>query len=357
MKTKSTQSKFLFALATILCCIISINSFGQCSMPSGLNVTGITVSEATLNWTAVPQAAGYNIQYRVVGTPSWTTMTSTIESLTISSLNSSSNYEWQVQTDCGHSILSGFKVDNFTTLTMACDIPTGLNSTGITTTSATLGWDALTNVAGYNIRYRVVGMQTWSVMASSAASITVSSLTPATTYECQVQSDCGGAYQSYFSKPISFNTLPSASGCNVIPTALSAVSSSATSALLNWTGAADDGTNYSAYSYVIQYRVAGTQIWSITNSSVPSVTLSGLTPSASYEWMVSTDCGNANNRSAFSAISTFSVSDLSQNGNSYITTVPNASNPATQSAMFISSGSVASDAQIVLDWLAAHGIH
>jgi hypothetical protein len=233
---------------------------------------------------------------------------------------------------------------------------TVLNVTGVTLTDATLNWTAVAGAQGYNVRYRLSGNATWTEMYSTTPSLTVSSLTPATTFECQVQTVCAGGGKSYFCKPASFNTL-SASGCNVIPAALSAVSSTSTSALLHWTGGADDGTANVSYSYVIQYRIAGTQIWSIANSSVPSVTLSGLSPSASYEWMVSTNCGNANNRSAFSVIATFSTLGSSQSASQYITTVPNANNPSTRSAMFLSSGSSATDAQIVHDWLAAHGIH
>jgi hypothetical protein len=334
-----------------------------CSVPAGLNTTGITLSDATMNWTIVPGAVGYNIQYRLVGAPSWTSSSSwtlssaTTASLTVSSLIAGS-YEWQVQTDCGNSYVSGFSaVDNFSPLAQpVCNTPTGLNVTGVTLTDATLNWTTDAGAQGYNVHYRSSGSATWIDLYSTTPSLALSSLTPATSYECQVQIVCaGGAGKSYFCKPASFNTL-SASGCNVVPSALSAVSSSSTSALLSWTGGVDNGTGYAAYSYVIQYRVAGTQTWSITNSSVPSVTLSGLSP-VSYEWMVSTDCGNSNNRSAFSAMATFSMSSLLQNVNSHISTVPNASNPSTHSAMFQSSGNAATDAQIVHDWLAAHGIY
>ncbi len=334
-----------------------------CDVPAGLNTTGITLTDATMNWTIVSGAAGYNIQYRIVGAPSWTSSSSwalssaTTASLTVSSLPAGS-YEWQVQTDCGSSGVSGFSaLDNFSTLAQpVCNMPNGLNITGATLTDATLSWTAVAGVQGYNVRYRLSGNATWTEVYSSTPSLTVSSLTPATTYECQVQTVCTGGDKSYFCKPASFNTL-SASGCNVIPTALSAVSSSATSALLSWIGGVDDGTGYAAYSYVVQYRVAGTQTWSVTNSSVPFVTLSGLSSSASYEWMVSTDCGNSNNRSAFSAIATFSMLGSSQSASQYILTIPDASNPSTRSAMFLSSGSSSTDAQIVHDWLAAHGIH
>src|SRR5258706_9636109 len=334
-----------------------------CSVPAGLNTPGITLTDVTMNWTIVSGAAGYNIQYRIVGAPSWTSSSSwalssaTTASLTVSSL-APGNYEWQVQTDCGSSSVSGFSaLDNFSPLAQpVCDMPAGLNVTGVTLTDAILSWTAVAGVQGYNVRYRFSGNATWTEVYSTTPSLTVSSLTPVTTYEVQVQTVCAGGGKSYFCKPGSFNTL-SASGCNVIPTAVIAVRSSATSSLLSWVGGVDDGTAYTTYSYVIQYRVAGTQAWSVTNSSVPSVTLSGLSPSSNYELRVSTDCGNSNNRSAFSAIATFSMLSSGQGASQYITTIPNASNPSTQSAMFLSTYSLAPAVHIVHDWLVAHGIY
>src|SRR6185436_20484078 len=108
-----------------------------CSVPSGLNTTGITLSDATMNWTIVPGAVGYNIQYRLVGAPSWTSSSSwTLSSATEASLTVSSlapgNYEWQVQTDCGNSSVSAFSaVSNFSPLAQqVCNTPSGLHVTG-----------------------------------------------------------------------------------------------------------------------------------------------------------------------------------------------------------------------------------
>src|SRR4026207_545078 len=100
MKTKTKPHSFLIVLAFILCCVISLNSFGQtpCDPPSGLISTGITTSDATLSWTAVPGVVQYNVMYQEVGSPSAITVSTTTESITINLLNASSNYEWQVQT-------------------------------------------------------------------------------------------------------------------------------------------------------------------------------------------------------------------------------------------------------------------
>src|SRR5207247_2639514 len=77
-----------------------------CSVPTGLSTTGITATNAMLNWTAVTGAAGYKIQYRQVASSSWVSLASAANAVSVSSLTSSTNYEWEVQADCGNSNFS-----------------------------------------------------------------------------------------------------------------------------------------------------------------------------------------------------------------------------------------------------------
>lgn len=67
---------------------------------SSLTATGITQTGATLNWTApTGTISSYTLQYRVVGAPSWTTVTgipSNTYTLTAGTLTASSSYEWSV---------------------------------------------------------------------------------------------------------------------------------------------------------------------------------------------------------------------------------------------------------------------
>ena len=96
-----------------------------CVTPTGLTATSITTTSALLNWGAASGAASYNIQYRQVGTTTWSNTTSTTTSVTITGLLASTNYEFQVQTVCsgtGTSSWSGSA--DFTTLRST----TGLNS-------------------------------------------------------------------------------------------------------------------------------------------------------------------------------------------------------------------------------------
>ena len=52
-----------------------------CSIPANLSTTGITSAAATFSWSAVSGAASYNVRYRVVGTTTWSSGTTTTTSL------------------------------------------------------------------------------------------------------------------------------------------------------------------------------------------------------------------------------------------------------------------------------------
>lgn len=94
---------------------------GTCNVPDGLNATGITTTAATLNWNAATGAVSYNIQYRMVGAGVWNTTTSATTSKMISGLNASTNYEFQVQSDCGSGNTSAYSASsNFSTNAAGC---------------------------------------------------------------------------------------------------------------------------------------------------------------------------------------------------------------------------------------------
>ncbi len=95
----------------------------SCIGVGGLNASAITTTTATLNWSANPSAAGgYNVQYRVVGAPTFTAFAGnpvTVgTSVNIAGLLPSSTYEFQVQTVCaGVGNTSSFSASsNFNTL-------------------------------------------------------------------------------------------------------------------------------------------------------------------------------------------------------------------------------------------------
>lgn len=189
----------------------------SCGTPSGLSATNVTSSSATLNWSAVTGATSYNVQYRPLGiTGNWTATTSTGTSVGISGLTASASYEFQVQANCNGTLSSFSASGNFTTsgTGTTCGTTSGLSASNITSSSATLNWAAVSGATGYNVQYRSLGTVSlpWNTTTATGTSVNISSLTASTSYEFQVQANCGGTLGS-FSASGNFTTL-SATGCN-----------------------------------------------------------------------------------------------------------------------------------------------
>jgi hypothetical protein len=80
-----------------------------------------------------------------------------------------------------------------------CGTPSGLASSSVTTTTATISWNAVSGATSYNVQYRVVGAASWISTTSTTASKALTGLTASTNYEFQAQSVCSGGNSSFSS--------------------------------------------------------------------------------------------------------------------------------------------------------------
>lgn len=89
--------------------------------PTSIAVSGITTTTANVTWDAIPSAT-YDLRYREIGAPSWTTVTDiATNNYTIAGLNDSINHEVQVNTRCTSTTSAFSSSVNFTTATpVAC---------------------------------------------------------------------------------------------------------------------------------------------------------------------------------------------------------------------------------------------
>jgi hypothetical protein len=94
-----------------------------CAYPGGLNVTNLTPTDAQLNWNNITAAVNYLVRYKEVadpGTaPTWVTPTvvaAPTNFLAIAGLNPNTQYEFQIQTDCGSTPFGFSPSSTFLTL-------------------------------------------------------------------------------------------------------------------------------------------------------------------------------------------------------------------------------------------------
>lgn len=82
---------------------IIVKEAPTCLDPTGLNVDSVTDQSAILSWTDAGGNSGtYTLEYKEDGTSSWTTASTTATSpYTLSGLNPSTTYNWQLTKDCG----------------------------------------------------------------------------------------------------------------------------------------------------------------------------------------------------------------------------------------------------------------
>ncbi|HKR05475.1 MAG TPA: fibronectin type III domain-containing protein [Bacteroidia bacterium] len=282
----------------------------NCVAPTNLSTTGITSSSATFNWSAASGATGYNVQYRIVGTSTWTTGSTSSTSFTASGLTSSSNYEWQAQTACSGGGTSSFSNSvNFSTSAPPCNFPQNIFTTNITSTSATFNWYLVSGAVSYSVRYRIVGTTPWTTQPASGTSYNATVLTPASNYEWQIMTICTGG-QSSFSFSALFTTCGTqaatitAGGPTTFCSGGSVILSANTGAgfTYQWkkNGAVITGATASAYTaavsgtYTVVITISG-GCTSASNSIVVTVTIA-----QQYTWTQKANFGGGLRYAAFS---------------------------------------------------------
>jgi chitodextrinase len=264
----------------------------SCTAPAGLTTTSITANSATFNWTAVPGAVNYRVNWHIVGNPVWQTalIAAPATSFTATGLAANTQYEWKVKTLCTNGGESDFSPGvTFTTLAApACAVPSGLSTTNITTNSATFNWGAVAGASKYRVNWHAVGNPVWqtTLVTAPATTFTATGLIPNTQYEWKVKTLCTNGGESDFSPALAFTTLgPPACA---VPTGLSTTNITTNSATFNWT-AVPGATKYRVNWHVVGSNVTQT---ALINAPATSFTATGLLPNTQYEWKVKTLCTN-----------------------------------------------------------------
>jgi hypothetical protein len=259
-----------------------------CAAPSGVGATGITQTGATLTWTAVGGAAGYEYvidQNAAAPTGAGTPISG--NSYTATGLNAGTNYYLHVRTACSSSFSSWTNYAFSTSAQPACTAPANLTATAIASSTATISWTSAASAIGYE--YVVNTSSTPPTTAGTpvtANNISLTALTPNTTYYIHVRTKCAATTFSGYAT-YSFKTTTVTAGCSA-PLSVTIGSVSGTSVLFSWPVVS--GTV--GYEYAITTTAnAPTSGFTLVTSN--SGSKSGLTPNTVYYIHLRSRCGSA----------------------------------------------------------------
>lgn len=262
-------------------------------------ITWNTGSAATVTWsvnntTAAPvSCASVNILLSTDGGNTFPTVLASAtandgtETITVPNVNSTT---CRIKVESVGNIFFDISNANFTiaTGTATCDAPTGLTSSALTTSSATVSWTAVSGANSYDVDYKTTAATTWTnaATATTSTSANISGLAAGTTYDWRVRTNCASGSSGYSQAQF---TTTAASGCgtafepNETQAAAAAISSGVTNSAAITTSTDVDyfkitttatsnivynlvgpsGVDYDLYVY----NSAGTQIGSSTGTT------------------------------------------------------------------------------------------
>ncbi len=207
------------------CCIddIAVTSNGSGPGPVITNPTvatnaasGATQTTATLNATitnpdnVTVTAKGFEWKTTMGGTyaPVAGTGTGNTFTASLTNLTPNTSYTFKAFITYNGTTVYGDEM-TFNTLpeeVQPCEVPTGLEASNITKESFTVTWNNNANVSSWNIQYRPLNGQLSSAVANTNH-YDFTNLTAETTYQVQVQANCGDGNLSEWSDILTVTTL------------------------------------------------------------------------------------------------------------------------------------------------------
>jgi large repetitive protein len=172
--------------------------------PPDVTISNITTNSALITWSPLAVSSHYFLRYRIVGSGAggWSTNIplplAPANTYNLGGLNVYTTYEVQIANMCDNeSTLNPWSNPKVFTTERTCNIaPPGLTITNLTPTSAQVTWQPFPG-ATYVLRYRKIGIPSWTTVTSNTNTVTLSGLLELTQYEMQVANVCSGTPGTY----------------------------------------------------------------------------------------------------------------------------------------------------------------
>jgi hypothetical protein len=271
-------------------------------------------TKVTLNWSnsGATSAASYTVEYTtspITNTSTWTAVTVTGNSTTITGLNTCTVYVFKVKANCNATTSSAWSLVR-DTKTKGCYVAPVCTAPTITTinpdsTKVTLSWvnTNATSATNYTVEYTaspVTNTSTWTAVSVTGNSKTITGLNLCTIYAFRVKANCNATTSSPWSLVRDTKT----KGCVVAPVCttptITTINPDSTKVTLNWS---NSGTT-SATNYTVEYTaspVTNTSTWTAVSVTGNSTTIAGLNTCTVYAFRVKANC-SATASSAWSLV-------------------------------------------------------
>ncbi|WP_312994387.1 GEVED domain-containing protein [Chryseobacterium flavum] len=190
--------------------------------PPNVTISTITPTTALITWSPLAASSSYTLRWRKVGTTGWPNALISLPAApantyvlgSVIPLEPYTTYEVQIANKCnGETTLNPYSNPKVFTTERICEIPPpGLTITQLLPTMAEVKWDPFPG-ATYVLRYRKVGIPSWTEVPTPVNNVVLSGLTELTKYEMQVVNICNGTPGNY--TPLYYFTTPTVIYCKM----------------------------------------------------------------------------------------------------------------------------------------------
>ena len=262
---------------------IVFQTMTPCANTTNLSDSIVGLDFATLTWDNDPNVWAYRVRYRKTG--AWIFDTTYTNTITLSGLDNSSVYNWQVKSMCDpNAVNSATWTSNhqFTTLT-PCDDPSVLLVDSVGINEAYLSWTAPSGTDHFVVLYSELGSGVWNSTTTANTNIALTGLATYAPYEWSLLAFCEASGLNN-SDTILGNNFVTANPCTP-PTGMFSSNVLLDRFTMNWNAVA------LADHYEIRFKEQGSAIWQmITNITNTNNTKTNLTAGNTYEWEVRSIC-------------------------------------------------------------------
>ncbi|MEM6377065.1 MAG: S8 family serine peptidase [Bacteroidota bacterium] len=178
---------------------------GDCPPLLQIGPQNLTDTQADITWLGNELVERVDFRWRQTGESDWQELINTSSPIQFDNLLACTSYEYQLRTFCASDTVEYDRIFAFTT-DGCCDAPEDLSPAFIGQTSMLFNWEPILAARSYTLRYRALGTTDWTERFSPVDSRSIQELTPCTTYEFQLQSECTDE-TSPFSNSLMLTTL------------------------------------------------------------------------------------------------------------------------------------------------------